>query len=104
MMTKQDTSHMGWSSFETWLINVYVTDDQGLYRWLTDLAQQDLSREEMAEALQRELYDLTLPDPVDGIVILEGTSLAAHLIQTSLERVNWLEIVESLESEGEDMA
>jgi hypothetical protein len=79
-----------------------VTNDQGLSRWLANLVKQDITREEMAEALQRELYDLTLPDAIDEIVILEDTSLAAHLIQASLERVNWQDIVESLETQAED--
>jgi hypothetical protein len=97
MMVQQDAPHNGWSSFETWLVNLYVTNDPGLYKWLTELVKQDISRGEKAEALQRELYDLTLPEADSGVLFPEDTSLATHLTHAALERVNWQEIIEASE-------
>jgi hypothetical protein len=96
-----DTTYNGWSNFETWALNLWLSNDEGLYCEATEsvrlvcerMTERDefgsvasLRRFEVAEGLKRWVEDM-LPDP---------GGLAADLLGSSLARVDWYEIADDL--------
>jgi hypothetical protein len=78
------TGYNGWSNYETWLVALWLNNDQASYSALEELKAEDESDYRKAESLEelvRELYDF---EPV-GIV--------ADLVNSAFGRVNWVEIV-----------
>ena len=37
-MAKQETSYNGWTNWETWVVNLHLTNDYGLYKLVCDFA------------------------------------------------------------------
>ena len=74
----------GWSNYETWCVNLWMTGDQGYYEQLCEIisSHDDLSGQ--AEALKGWIRF-----EYDG----EYSSIWADLINNSLAEVDWYEIV-----------
>jgi hypothetical protein len=80
----ESTGYNGWSNYETWLVALWLNNDQASYNALEELKAEDGSDYRKAESLEelvRELYEF---EPV-GIV--------ADLVNSAFGRVNWMEIV-----------
>jgi len=80
----EPTGYNGWSNYETWLVALWLNNDQASYNALEELKAEDGSDYRKAESLEelvRELYEF---EPV-GIV--------ADLVNSAFGRVNWVEIV-----------
>jgi hypothetical protein len=80
----ESTGYNGWSNYETWLVALWLNNDQASYNVLEALKAEDESDYRKAESLEelvRELYEF---EPV-GIV--------ADLVNSAFGRVNWVEIV-----------
>ena len=75
----------GWSNYETWCVNLWMTGDQGYYELLCEIMSSHSDLSDQAEALE----DWTRFE-YDG----EYSSLWADLICSALDRVDWYEIVE----------
>jgi hypothetical protein len=68
-------SYNGWSNRETWLVSLWLNNDQ----------ETDFKR---AEWLNSQLEDLMSDLPLEA-------SLWSDLLGTALARVNWLEVIEN---------
>jgi hypothetical protein len=80
----ESTGYNGWSNYETWLVALWLNNDQASYNALEMLKARDESKHCKAESLEelvRELYEF---EPV-GVV--------ADLVNSAFARVNWMEIV-----------
>jgi hypothetical protein len=80
----ESTRYNGWSNYETWLVALWLNNDQVSYNALEAIKAGSESEQRKAECLEelvRELYEL---EPV-GIV--------ADLVNSAFARVNWLEVV-----------
>jgi hypothetical protein len=80
----ESTGYNGWSNYETWLVALWLNNEQGSYDALEELkagAGSDYDKAERLEELVRELY------------VFEPTGLVADLMNASLGRVDWVEIV-----------
>lgn len=80
----ESTGYNGWSNYETWLVALWLNNDQASYNALEALKAGGGSEHRKAESLEelvRELYEF---EPV-GIV--------ADLVNSAFARVNWVEIV-----------
>ena len=107
-MTELDSSYNGWSNYETWVVNLWLGNDEGSYNTCRTLAQrcyeeavadQVLSRKERAcYQLANELKEMV----EDGNPLASEASVYADLINASLSEVNWKEIANSLLDETED--
>ena len=73
----------GWSGYETWLVNLWLTNEPGSYEASREVAANG------AEAIKDLVEDWTS----EGI---EPSSMVADLLGAALSRVNWREIAESL--------
>lgn len=80
----ETAGYNGWSNYETWLVALWLNNDQASYNALEALKAEDgsaYSKAESLEELVRELYEF---EPV-GIV--------ADLVNSAFGRVDWVEIV-----------
>lgn len=83
-MTK---SYKGWTNQETWFVNLWLNNEQYSYQALCE-AMKLRSVHKQAKRLEKEVQ-FTLKG------CLNEASLWNDLLDLSLSRVNWLEIVEN---------
>ena len=78
-------TYNGWSNYETWAANLWITGDQYKYQAMQRIIEAfDVPREQ-AEALEQYVVsDCAYPG---------GASMWTDLLQAAVERINWLEIV-----------
>ena len=82
------TKYNGWCNRETWLVNLWLTNDEDSYSLLQDAGRRDGSlydKSEWLETIIRESYDRQY----------QQASLWADLMGTALGRVNWYELLEN---------
>jgi hypothetical protein len=85
-----DDTYNGWSNRETWVMNLWIQNDPGLYSIYVDILNRHDNVHELAddlkECFQTWVYDLlndgNLSEEARGMVLDIG----------SMWRVNWLEI------------
>jgi hypothetical protein len=85
-MTKKEYS--GWTNYETWLANLWITNDEGIYNWAR----------ETIEASETPVTDLEC-FVTDNMLPESEASFAQDLISAAMSEINWAEIVESLRDE-----
>lgn len=81
------TEYNGWSNRETWVVNLWLTNDLGYHDTLAQVIAGN-SPDEQAAELERWVRD-----DFDWLDI--DTSLWRDLLGTSLGRVDWQEIIEA---------
>ena len=94
-----DTTYNGWTNYETWLVNLWLSNDEGIWTMLVELASRTGSKTAFGFTSDRAsvLAD-ELPDFVNGYIYddtIEPSGLPADLIGAALSRVNWGEMAES---------
>jgi len=80
-----DTSYYGWNNYETWLVNLWLTNDESSYYQLTQIL-----------ALYGDI--VSQGDAIEELVRAEqiiDTGLYADLIEAALGKVSWYEIAEN---------
>jgi len=80
----ESTGYNGWSNYETWLVALWLNNDQASYDALEAIKAEDgsvYSKAEQLEELTRELYEF------------EPTGLVADFVNAAFGRVDWVEIV-----------
>ncbi len=80
----KSTGYNGWSNHETWLVALWLNNDQASYNALEELKAEDESDYHKAESLEELVHELYGFEPVGMI---------ADLINSASARVNWVEIV-----------
>jgi len=88
-MAKQETSYNGWTNWETWVVNLYLTNDYDLYKLVCEFADTH-----NGEATEEQWYRFTL-----GLLNLK--TMEREPIRS--DKVNWEELAKNLNSyyEGE---
>jgi hypothetical protein len=81
-------TYNGWSNRETWVVNLWLNNESYSYDTLQHIVKAFGTLSEQAEELERCVRndDSSLPDEA---------SMWSDLLNTSLGRVNWYEIVEN---------
>ena len=82
--------HNGWSNYDTWCVNLWLTNDQKTDQLLTEIV---LSKQENFKKAD-ELKDFVV-NTGSIAKIFEDASLASDLLGSALEDVDWLEIIEN---------
>ena len=104
-MSTPSTTHEGWTNFETWAVNLWLSNDRGRYehyRELAEIALEDTaaSYEGKLDATAREeatgLLAQRVRDEVEAAAPELGATLYADLLNAALSKVEWLEIAEAL--------
>ena len=107
-MTESDFSYNGWTNYETWVVNLWLTNDEATYSRCRSLAQQCteeaiedavLSRNERAcYLLSNELREML----EDGNPLVSEASVYSDLLNAALSEVAWREIANSFLEELKD--
>lgn len=88
------TRYNGWTNRATWLVNLWLTNDEGDYNWLREMALEAEDAEDMAVQVQRSLE--TVDPREDGPLWWQRwhtpASLWHDLDDTPLSAVNWTEL------------
>lgn len=79
-----DKSYNGWTNYETWLVNLWLTNEEVSDATLREIVKHGQDYE-AADALKAWVKDEYLPDL--------GAGLASDLVGAALSEVDWLEIV-----------
>lgn len=80
-----DETYQGWKNRETWIVNLWLNNDQGLYTHVMDniTKYHPLRRAEFIESYAKGLIE-------DRVM----TGFISDLLNASLARVDWQEIVD----------
>jgi hypothetical protein len=81
-------SYNGWTNRETWLVSLWLNNDQDNYKVLLEALERNETDFKRAEWLNSQLEDLMSDLPLEA-------SLWSDLLCTALARVNWLEVIEN---------
>lgn len=76
----------GWKNYETWVVNMWLNNEELSYYLLEELKIEPLGTTEKAERLEavvRELY------------AYERYGIVADLVNTAFGRVDWVAIVQA---------
>ena len=93
-MSDEKKTYNGWSNYETWCVNLWLTNEEESSLELTAIVRD---AEDLGQASQiiKEWVEEMLPDL--------GASFAADLLGAAVGAVNWYEIAENhKEDESEE--
>ncbi len=81
------STYNGWSNHETWLANLWLTNDQGSYVLLVEAMSSGDSDFARADWLERQLKDQLADEAREA-------SMWNDLLSTAFYRINWVEVIE----------
>ncbi len=86
----QDTisTYNGWCNRETWLVSLWLSNDEACYSFLQDASHKAGTLYDKADWLENEMRETCDQ-------LYQQGNLWADLISTSLSRVNWYELIEN---------
>lgn len=103
----KDEKYNGWTNYETWLVKLWMDNDQGSYNYWQEIAQE-IYNEARADAnfTKEERAKLDLADQLKNEHeenAPTGTSgVYSDLMKGALGRVDWHEIAQALIDDGVD--
>lgn len=85
----------GWTNRETWLVNLWITNDEATYDTVRDIVR--MANSDKAESLPCDALESFVDEMQEDLDM--KPSMFSDLITAALARVNWREIAESLGEE-----
>lgn len=98
-----DKTYNGWTNYETWLVALWFDNDQGTQAYCVEMAEECAANRKpnpfAEDGYTSANYTLSerLKDYAEELVELsgvEGSGLAADLVNAALSAVNWREIAD----------
>lgn len=83
--TYQQQTYNGWKNRETWLVNLWLTNDQGSAAILDEISRMNADLYERADWLEQSLRD-QLPHEVGE------ANMWSDLLSAALDHVSWYEL------------
>jgi hypothetical protein len=91
---QDEQGYNGWKNYPTWNVNLWLSNDEGLYnatrelvRDAIDNGEESTARVDTADHIRHFVRDELAPDL--------GASFAADLLGYSLDCVDWFEIADA---------
>ena len=84
---REQEAYNGWSNRETWLLSLWLNNDEGSYELLCDAMKQPGDMFSKAEWLECQLQGAL--DELEG-----SPTLWTDLLRTAFGRISWLEVIE----------
>ena len=98
MKHDEKPTYNGWSNYETWAVNLWLSNEEGSYRYWTGRTREVIAEtaddEDGRSALSRLAEELK--ESVHEECAIEKASLAGDLMNAVLGEVDWCEIARSL--------
>lgn len=85
-----EKTYNGWTNYETWCVNLWLSNDQGSYNATREIVAEGEDYE-AAERLKEWVAAEGFP--------LKEPSLYSDLLTGALSEVNWLEVVKAFREE-----
>ena len=91
----------GWTTYETWIVKLWMDEDEGSYTYWNEQAEQAYAEAEADSVFTRieratyDLADILEIEVKDGVPDL-GDCIYGDLLSAALSQVNWSEIAASL--------
>lgn len=89
-MDPDNNTYNGWTNWETWIVNLWIDNDQSLHEHYLSVTRGELSKDVPHRETERELsvilceqFDEWMPD-IDGLYL--------DLLSGAMREVNWREI------------
>ncbi len=107
-MTEADSSYNGWSNYETWVVNLWLGNDEGSYNACRSLAKRCFAEaiaDQVFSRKERACYQLAseLKEMVeDGSPLAGEASVYSDLLNATFVAINWKEIANALLREVDD--
>ncbi len=84
----------GWRNYETWVVNLWLTNDEVSYNSLYDLAKETPDKFALSQILrvdtEERFYDLR----DNSVNEIEIPGMFQDLLMKAIGRVDWLEVAE----------
>lgn len=97
------SDYNGWTNYETWCVNMWLSNDQGTYHDVLGQAGELIGDESDSYGFVEWLKDYVreLPEAAD---VLEWASFVSDLLGAALSEVNWYEIAEHWFADAREIA
>lgn len=89
-----DRTYNGWSTYETWLVNLWIQNEESLY---ASLHAAVCEADSLYDA--REILKARIDNEYDWFVEENSHGLFQDLLQGALDEVNWYEIAKNWRGE-----
>ena len=89
MTTKKTETYNGWSNYETWLVSLWLDNDQETYNKIRNIIKRNGNIS--TYAVSKKIQDF-----VEKMVFTDKASLQQDLINSAIQEVNFPEIVQSM--------
>ncbi len=89
-------TYNGWTNYETWAVNLWITNDEEAYNYWLSRAHEIEAEVEPTQVLTKEqsvCYELATAlegEHKDGMPQIEGVYV--DLLNAALSEINWLEL------------
>tara|TARA_Y100000310_G_scaffold63081_1_gene58358 strand:- start:1410 stop:1700 length:291 start_codon:yes stop_codon:yes gene_type:complete len=84
----------GWTNYETWNVNLWLSNDEGTYNYILDLAKDHADDAPMLANALEAFVDELEPE-------LEP-SMFSDILSAAMREVNWREIADTLLEDHKD--
>ena len=96
-MTK-DTTFNGWVNYETWVVNLWLTNDEHTSKQLDNIIKNFIGRgrraNKLADLVQEWMYDY-----IDKSQGFNGNGMFVDLLRSAVDNVSWSAIIEHHEND-----
>ena len=86
MIPMADKTYSGWTNYETWCVNLWLTNEPGSAETLLDIVKSGQGGMLWKEVVLKEYVEFYIPD-MSGVY--------SDLLRSALDNVNWREIIEN---------
>src|SRR5439155_26953515 len=105
-MSSEDKTYNGWSNYETWCVNLWLSNDEGTYRHCRSRARDDTNTAEDSSRVREGIWTIEeatrfqLADALKEFLdernpIAAQASVFTDLINSALCEVDWHEIADA---------